>query len=426
MVKMGFKRPFDEEFQEFPLRHPKQVDCGNKLTLFTEIYSCYEPTKKADIPGEGEGNFCKVQSGGGLSHDNRNVISNLVDKEYVGPGVAVCSISSEYFGLYYPRRSVVPFEDTYSSLLDSSPRRRVSIGPNHQAEVPVWDPQAVGKYYSGSDGVVNADGGKLMGACILPMPDPELSAHSDVAGVNAGDGRKDCLCLDQGSVRCVRQHVRKAREWVRETLGHEKFVQLGLGEEVSQKWTEEEEHAFHEVVYSNPESHGKNFWEHLSMVFPSQTKKEIASYFFNVFMLRRRAFQNRSHFLDIDSDDDDDDWQGANGSPFGVAQDDEDYAIESLVAEDDFPDGNGDVENGGGNSTEKDGGRSLLSNAQIGTSLEGFGSEFVVHHVSKILGGDGEKFDAQNVSRVGFEYQAKPVDSFGSANTRAAVQQERC
>ncbi|GMP93835.1 hypothetical protein CsSME_00043515 [Camellia sinensis var. sinensis] len=50
LVKMGFKRPFDEEFQEFPLRHPKQVDCGNKLTSFTEIYSCYEPTKKADIP----------------------------------------------------------------------------------------------------------------------------------------------------------------------------------------------------------------------------------------------------------------------------------------------------------------------------------------------------------------------------------------
>ncbi|GMP93836.1 hypothetical protein CsSME_00043516 [Camellia sinensis var. sinensis] len=163
---------------------------------------------------EGEGNFYKVQSGGGLLHDNRNVISDLVDKEYVGHGVTVCSISSEYFGLYYPRRSVVPFEDTYSSMLDSSPRGQYG------------DPQMVGNYYSGSDGVVNAYGGKLMGACILPMPDPELSAHSDVAG----DGRKDCLCLDQGSVRCVRQHVRKAREWVRETLGHEKFVQLGFCE----------------------------------------------------------------------------------------------------------------------------------------------------------------------------------------------------
>ncbi|CAL5428720.1 unnamed protein product [Camellia sinensis] len=144
---MGFKRPFDEEFREFPLRHPKQVDCGNKLTSFTEIYSCYEPTKKVDIPGEGEGNFYKVQSGGGLLYDNRNVISDLVDKEYVGPGVAVCSISSEYFGLYYPRRSVVPFEDTYSSMLDSSPRGQVSIGPNHQAEVPVWGPTNGGEIF---------------------------------------------------------------------------------------------------------------------------------------------------------------------------------------------------------------------------------------------------------------------------------------
>lgn len=35
----------------------------------------------------------------------------------------------------------------------------------------------------------------------------------------------------------------------------------------------------------------------------SRTKHEIVSYYFNVFVLRRRATQNRSLILDIDSDD---------------------------------------------------------------------------------------------------------------------------
>lgn len=160
------------------------------------------------------------------------------------------------------------------------------------------------KYSLGSDHISDSFGAKRMANCIIPMPDPELSVYSSV---KFGEGRQDCLCPDQGSFRCVRQHVKEARERLRETIGHEKFVKLGfydMGEEVSRKWTEEEEQIFHEVVYSTPGLRGKNFWEDLSVVFLNRRKKEIVSYYFNVFMLRRRAVQNRSRFLDIDSDDD--------------------------------------------------------------------------------------------------------------------------
>lgn len=58
---MGLKRPFDEEeFQEFPLKHPKQVDYGNKLTSLGEIYPFYEPTQKVDIPGKSQ-SFLKLR-----------------------------------------------------------------------------------------------------------------------------------------------------------------------------------------------------------------------------------------------------------------------------------------------------------------------------------------------------------------------------
>ncbi|XP_057481213.1 uncharacterized protein LOC130768225 isoform X2 [Actinidia eriantha] len=455
-LKMGFKRPFDdEELQELPLKHPKQVDCGNKLTSFAEIYPFYEPPQKADILGDDWGMICKFKVDDEVEHNSRNVVSDLADKESeittrkddTGSGETVCSsLAPDFFEFYFPRRSMAQFEDPYSSALDGSPRIHVPIGPNHQTEVPQWDPLATEKYFLGSDHFADVCGGKLMGDSIFLMSDPEFSAES---GVSTGDGRKDCFCPDQGSVRCVRQHVREAWERIRETLGHEKFVQLGfcdMGEEVSQKWTEEEEQVFQVVVYSNPVSRGKNFWEHLSVVFPFRTKREIVSYYFNVFMLRRRAVQNRSKFLDLDSDDDE--WMGSDGGPFGVAQEGEDSAIDSLVDQDvhvdheyDSPDNDddknnecdddedksddcdGDAGNGGGITTENDVERSLSTKPQIGMPLEDRKSGFVVHHVGKNIRSDGEKLDAQIVSSISFKFQPNIVDSFGSACRRAAVQE---
>jgi len=122
----------------------------------------------------------------------------------------------------------------------------------------------------------------------------------------------------------MQQHVKEARVKLMESVGVEKFADLGMlemGEVVACKWSEEEERLFHDIVYSNSGSFGKILWKQLSIAFPSRKMKELVSYYFNVFILRRRAVQNRSRFLDTDSDDDE--WRGGYGGSFGGLEDDD-------------------------------------------------------------------------------------------------------
>lgn len=173
--------------------------------------------------------------------------------------------------------------------------------------------------------VVYDGNNELMGYCVIPMPDSDATADYCLETQRP---EVDCKCLDRGSIECVRVHVMEAREKLRDTLGQKIFEELGfceMGEVVSEKWTEEDELKFNEVVFSNPSSMAKNFWNHLSEVFPSRTKKELVGYYFNVFILRKRAEQNRFNPLTIDSDDDE--WQR---SGVGASQEDDDSGVESL------------------------------------------------------------------------------------------------
>lgn len=314
---MGFKRPIeDEKFNEFPLKHTKQINLGNDLTSFSQNFPELEETQKTNDPGEDKDLYFKIQ------YDDESDIS----KDVAGSGPTYFSpFSPEYADIHFPSRLVPQFKDTYSSLLEGLPRKQVPIGADYQAILPVWDPQVA----------VNDGDGKLMGDCVHLLPDLELSAQiNDVSD----HGRTGCTCPDEGSIRCVQQHVKEAREASRVTLGDEKFKKLGfcdMGEDVSEKWSEEEERIFHEVVYTEDVSHGKNFWDNLSTVFPSRKKSEIVSYYFNVFVLRRRSVQNRSKFLDIDSDDDD--WDETYWFPLGFKQEGADSETDSP-----FPVGEGD------------------------------------------------------------------------------------
>ncbi|KAI3452895.1 hypothetical protein Pfo_009558 [Paulownia fortunei] len=372
---MGIKRPLEEEdFPEASFSQPKPLDYNKKPTLNTE--ESHITTLRVDSPGGAKSNFCKLQSDGRLE-DGETDSASVADKELEAsaPLSLVTSSSSEedagnghtsfwpYFPAYIdfsiPRRHPEQFEDPYISLLNCSPRKEVPIGPDHQAEVPLWDPNASGEDFSGS--YYFADNNreqKLMGTRIILMPDLN---DSTIDGVRVGRGRTDCSCLDMGSMRCVQQHVKEAREKLRETIGDKNFIELGfydMGDEVACKWTPDDEQVFHEVVYSNPVSHGRKFWKHLRAAFPTRTKKELVSYYFNVFMLRRRAVQNRSYLLEIDSDDDeerkgahghfyqngsysmdpdtdnDDDLQGPHGECYLVGGEEEDSTVESFGDQD--------------------------------------------------------------------------------------------
>ena len=354
------------------------------------------------------------------------------------------SFFPEYFDHGHQLRALLEPEEACSSL-DYPFQKQVFVGPEHQAYVPEWDSQGsstslnqlddpnlqVACAHSSSPGVI-IDGGyeeNLMGTCILPMPDLEASANYCYEATN-----HDCACPDAGSIRCIKQHVSEARLKLRENLGEEIFEGLGfcdMGEVVANKWTDEEEQAFHEVVLSNPLSLGKNFWDHLSATFPSRTKKELVSYYFNVFMLQKRAEQNRFDPLNIDSDDDE--WQKIEGE---TVEEDEDSAVESLTVqdssaycqEDHAEKFNEYVEDEDGAVASKDGVDNVVHGIATDAEYEGDVDDFsgahvgIYHgcvgdlgpkHFNGIAGTNTDDCDVQDDSCTSYEHHRDSIDCYG-------------
>ncbi|RDY04606.1 AT-rich interactive domain-containing protein 2, partial [Mucuna pruriens] len=363
VVIMVQKRPFDaEEILEGSFKHPKHAGPSNELFSLSESvfpdddYHTHMPEASEDGCTQGsEGNeklggesFGELPREAGSSETSFPVIdipasswvnSSTTEDLHLEPPLHL-ALFPEYFSPERPIRTLTRYEDIYSILLEHSPRKPVSVGANHQADVPAWDFSGATNRPNVSDAVSDSDftvgdrgetEKRLTGNCVIPMPQLELSSNDD----EIGKGRTDCSCEDRGSMRCVRQHIAEEREKLINTFGLEKFTELGLtnmGEQVAEKWSAEDEQLFHEVVFNNPASLDKNFWNYLSIAFPSRTKKEIVSYYFNVFMLRRRAEQNRNDLLNIDSDNDE--WQGGDGHDIATREEDEDSVAESPVCQD--------------------------------------------------------------------------------------------
>ncbi|XWS34173.1 hypothetical protein CRYUN_Cryun21dG0017700 [Craigia yunnanensis] len=458
---MGFKRPFyDEELQELPFKNPRQFDYSNKLTQFADTIPRSNTPQKPHI-SEVEGGSRKYQWDEAFETNALSDVTHFFDKDFetsaplslvtstsseedTGSGPAAISpVSPEYFNFDFPQRTL-PVEDAYSLLSDRSPRRQVPLGPNHQANVPSWGRHIKKDKFSqnGSSNTNDSDyEGIMMGTCVIPMPSTDLSANNSG---KVGAGRTDCSCLDRGSLRCVQQHVMEARGKLRKSLGHEKFVKLGfydMGEDVAYKWSEEDEEIFRYVVYTNPASLGKKFWKHLSVVFPSRSKRELVSYYFNVFILQRRAVQNRSSVLDIDSDDDE--WHGSQQAyEVKASEEDEDSAIESLADQEDLAnhegecledddDGNDGDDDDSGDSdgdsgvgdycsaaTREDYGVNLLLKGNVAKSFDESTFDPVFEQTDKVLGAV-EDFNVQDDSCISFEFQPNMVDSHSLIDTKA-------
>ncbi|KAH1126780.1 hypothetical protein AAZX31_06G191400 [Glycine max] len=358
------KRSFDaEEILEGSFKHSKHAGPSTELFSLSESVfpddDCHLHMPKTSEDGctqcSSEGieklggeSFGELPTGAGNSETSFPVIdipasswatSSTTQDLHLEPPLHL-SLFPEYFSPERPIRTLTRYEDIYSILLEHSPRKPVSVGPDHQADVPAWDISGATNRPNASDAVsvsdftvgdIDGTEKRLMGTCVIPMPQMELSSNDD----EVGKGRTDCSCEDQGSMRCVRQHIAEEREKLRKLFGPKKFTELGftnMGEQVAESWSAEDEQLFHEVVFNNPVSLDKNFWNYLSIVFPSLTKKEIVSYYFNVFMLRRRAEQNRNDLLSIDSDSDE--WQGSEGNDIATREEDEDSVAESPVCHD--------------------------------------------------------------------------------------------
>ncbi|KAJ8748897.1 hypothetical protein K2173_013330 [Erythroxylum novogranatense] len=175
----------------------------------------------------------------------------------------------------------------------------IPLGPDFQAEVPEWT------------GVVSETDIKWLGTQIWPLEKVE-SKFIVERGV-IGKGRQDsCRCKVPKSTECVKLHATESKLRVKQELGIA-FIQLGfnkMGEEVRLTWTKAEEKKFNTIVRSNPSC----FWDEIVKSFPTKRLEDLVSYYYNVFLLERRAKQNRFSPGNINSDDDDNDDDDSNDS----------------------------------------------------------------------------------------------------------------
>ncbi|XP_044491217.1 AT-rich interactive domain-containing protein 1 isoform X2 [Mangifera indica] len=208
---------------------------------------------------------------GGRDGSSKGGVENCADKEFLQ-----CTDSS-----------------TTLSVFDYDIEKPIPIGPGFQAEVPEWT------------GVPSESDVKWLGTRDWPLE--KVEHRFLIERDRIGKGRQDsCGCQVLDSIECVRFHIAEKRYRLKLELSSAfyKWKIDKMGEEVMLSWTEQEQKKFKNIVRLNPPSLGRCFWDQIPKFFPAKSREELVSYYFNVFLLQRRALQNRSNLDEVDSDDD--------------------------------------------------------------------------------------------------------------------------
>ncbi|GER40569.1 ELM2 domain-containing protein [Striga asiatica] len=236
-MKMGIKCSLNaEEFPEPSFSLLKTHDYNKRLTLnvdgshisgaknvYCELH--YDEPLEHKVPNTTYRTNKEFETSAPLSP----VVNSSSDEEdsVEGPDSFWPNFLENDFSI--PRSPSEQFHNLYASLLYRPPRKEVPIGLDYQVEILMWDPKASRRNLSP---FYNERELELMGNGIIPMPDLTLD------GLKAGRGWPDCSCHDMGSVRCVQQHVKEARDELLDSVSPDNFMKLGLeemGEEVAQR-----------------------------------------------------------------------------------------------------------------------------------------------------------------------------------------------
>ncbi|GFZ12138.1 hypothetical protein Acr_23g0005230 [Actinidia rufa] len=270
------------------------MEFSNQLVSFLEFIPDGDTEQPPNIPGESKDSFTDLPTEKGSKTGIPGCLYNVswdsssISEEDDEPEEPFHLSSSPvyYSPVRRPVRTVVRTEETYASLLNCPPRKLVPVGPDFQADVPEWPVQ-------GTKNISDSSYGSEPLTLVHQASEFDLSGPSEDGNKVAGT----CVIPTPGLPSCVRQHIKEAREKHWRTLGPKRFSELGffdMGEVVADKWSLREEQLFHDVVFSNPASSDKNFWDQLSM--------------------------NRLDPRNIDSDDDE--WQGSDDSVVESPQED--------------------------------------------------------------------------------------------------------
>lgn len=249
--------------------------------------------------------------------------SSLYAVEQSGPSPVSCATAST---------CEVDFEVEYEGQV--TPRKKVPVGAEFQAELP-W---LISRKRCLDSGTHEPDSLRWFGEHVWPKESEPIVTEKSVSS-RASYGI--CSCASRDAVECVRLHIEEKRKALKNELG-EAFYMWGfheMGETVAEHWTGADELTFQQLVRQNPTS----FWCDLFEAFPTRSTRELVSYYFNVFVLRKRAIQNRLDPGNVDSDDDeillDSDDEEGSGCIFGSDKEVNGSQVDDAQSEGDEVDG---------------------------------------------------------------------------------------
>jgi hypothetical protein len=106
-----------------------------------------------------------------------------------------------------------------------------------------------------------------------------------------------CNCSDAESEYCVRVHVEKARSWIKDQLGEEAFKNCGLdatSEQVGELWTAADKKKLEDIDKLIPRNKHQKFMKIALRELSKKKQKDLAKYYFNVFLPGRLASLTRA------------------------------------------------------------------------------------------------------------------------------------
>lgn len=195
------------------------------------------------------------------------------------------------------KRSQKHQNDWFNDVLDENKKLAIPIGPRFQADVAEWTGPPQRKYPHKS--LTKSTSSKYLGTVI--WSNKETTPETEI-----GKGRpENCDCHSPGAISCVKRHIALKRTRLQKDLGpafHKwKFDQMG--ESVAKLWKQPEQQKLTHLMKRVPVSKDMDFIKPALECFPLKSKKDIVSYYLNVYVPRRMSVQTRSGCIMVDTDD---------------------------------------------------------------------------------------------------------------------------
>ncbi|EPS65435.1 hypothetical protein M569_09345 [Genlisea aurea] len=213
-------------------------------------------------------------------------------------------------------------------ILSTKEFKAIPFGPRFQADIPELGGSPEDTELRITSYIADPDNAKWLGATIWPNKSRKEKKNS----TEIGKGRPEtCSCKSPGSPdSCIRLHVRQATRRLHADLGHIfyiwKFHEMGE-KQVADSWSAKDQRAFDDILRkrsppssSSPSRGVEEEWTRRAhMHFLNKSRRDVVSYYFNVYVLRRmRQNAGSSSKVEFDTDDDDggdgyDETEGSKG-----------------------------------------------------------------------------------------------------------------